>query len=311
MYDVIGDIHGYADALITLLRALGYREERGAWRHPSRQAIFVGDFIDRGPKQVETVNIARRMVDTGAALAIMGNHELNAIGWFTPDAANPGEYLRKHSDKNFRQHEAFLREVNGTPQHAEIIDWFRTVPLWLELPGLNVVHACWHGPFMAELMNKKILTPGRTLPDSQLEAAFREPDDEASKDNADFTLFKAVEALTKGMEVNLPAGGSFQDADGHKRSRVRVQWWKSGDVTFADGAEAPPSVREQLAGIDGRARVSGHALLGYAHESPALFGHYWRQGIPDVIAGGKLACIDYSSPRVASWWRIAGKVSHC
>ncbi|MEZ5249987.1 MAG: hypothetical protein R2713_12480 [Ilumatobacteraceae bacterium] len=24
-----------------------------------------------------------------------------------------------------------------------MIDWFRTLPLWLELPGLRVVHACW------------------------------------------------------------------------------------------------------------------------------------------------------------------------
>ena len=83
-YDIIGDIHGQADKLEALLRTLGYRDTAGAWRHAERQAIFVGDFIDRGPAQVRSVNIVRRMVDAGAALAVMGNHELNAIAWHTP-----------------------------------------------------------------------------------------------------------------------------------------------------------------------------------------------------------------------------------
>ena len=43
-YDIIGDIHGQADKLEALLRTLGYRDTAGAWRHPERQAIFVGDF---------------------------------------------------------------------------------------------------------------------------------------------------------------------------------------------------------------------------------------------------------------------------
>jgi hypothetical protein len=95
-YDIIGDIHGQVDKLEALLRTLGYRDTAGAWRHAERQAIFVGDFIDRGPAQVRSVHIVRRMVDAGAALAVMGNHELNAIAWHTPDARHPGQYLRSH-----------------------------------------------------------------------------------------------------------------------------------------------------------------------------------------------------------------------
>ena len=54
-YDIIGDIHGQADKLEALLRTLGYRDTAGAWRHAERRAIFVGDFIDRGPAQVRSV----------------------------------------------------------------------------------------------------------------------------------------------------------------------------------------------------------------------------------------------------------------
>ena len=89
----------------------------------------MGDFIDRGPCQLETVEIVRRMVDVGGALAVMGNHEFNAIAWFLPDPDCPGEYLRprhspKYGEKNHKQHEAFLKEVEGTSHHKEIIDWF-------------------------------------------------------------------------------------------------------------------------------------------------------------------------------------------
>ena len=60
-YDIIGDIHGQAEKLEALLAAMGYRLQSGAWRHPTRQAVFVGDLIDRGPSQRRTVDIVRRM----------------------------------------------------------------------------------------------------------------------------------------------------------------------------------------------------------------------------------------------------------
>ena len=92
------------------------------------------DFIDRGPKQVETVSIVRGMVEAGTVHAVMGNHEFNAIAWHSPDPANPSDYLRSHHSakygaKNFQQHKVFLLEVEGTPLHDEINCWFKTLPL--------------------------------------------------------------------------------------------------------------------------------------------------------------------------------------
>ena len=46
-YDIIGDIHGYADPLHELLEKLGYKNKQGVFGHASRQVIFLGDFIDR------------------------------------------------------------------------------------------------------------------------------------------------------------------------------------------------------------------------------------------------------------------------
>ena len=92
MYDLIGDIHGYADELIHLLDALGYQNSRGAYSHPERKVIFVGDFVDRGPQIREVLEIVRPMMEEGKALAVMGNHELNALAYHTDDPESPGEY---------------------------------------------------------------------------------------------------------------------------------------------------------------------------------------------------------------------------
>ena len=107
-YDIIGDIHGCSETLQSLLHELGYARDAGSvYRHPERRVIFLGDFIDRGPCQRETISIVRAMIDAGAALAVMGNHEYNAIAYATADP-KAGGFLRAHSEKNRRQHRAFL-----------------------------------------------------------------------------------------------------------------------------------------------------------------------------------------------------------
>ena len=70
-YDVIGDVHGCYDELCELLDKIGESSER--------KLIFVGDLIDRGPKQKECVALVRELVEQHRALCIMGNHEYNAI----------------------------------------------------------------------------------------------------------------------------------------------------------------------------------------------------------------------------------------
>ena len=83
-YDVIGDIHGCATELEALLDVLGYeRGVDGAYRHQERQAIFVGDLIDRGPDQLRVLQTVKTMVDAGSAQMVLGNHEFNALAYAT------------------------------------------------------------------------------------------------------------------------------------------------------------------------------------------------------------------------------------
>jgi hypothetical protein len=261
-YDVIGDIHGQHDKLVALLRTLGYQETMRAWRHPDRTAIFVGDFIDRGPQQVATVKLVRGMTDTGAAKAIMGNHEFNAIAWATRDPEHPGKRLRRHDRPgNRRQHQAFLAEVEGTPLHAEIIDWFKTLPLWLDLGGIRVVHACWSDACMDQLQPH--LGYGATLTDELIVGANRKG----------HWAFDAVETLCKGPEVDLPGGKSFTDRDGKRRTKARVRWWEKPETRSASPVffghyclnVRPAPMSPKLACVDYSAGEGGN-LVAYRWE---------------------------------------------
>ncbi len=295
-YDIIGDIHGHADALKALLTDLGYRPKGDAWRHPDRQALFVGDFIDRGPQQLETVNLVRRMVDAGAAQAVMGNHEFNAIAWFLPDPESPGEHLRKHysekhGDKNRRQHEAFLAEVEGKPLHGELIDWFLSLPLFLELPDLRLVHACWHSLALDYL--HPYLTLDHRLRQETMIPANREPKYDPERDSSTLTIFKAVEMVLKGIEAPLPASYGFIDKDGHRRDRMRVRWWDNEATDFRRAAMLSADELKTLPNCP----VPPHVLVGHDGGKPVFFGHYWLSGTPQLLSE-KVACVDYSVAKV-------------
>ena len=304
-YDIIGDIHGQADKLEALLKRLGYERRLGLWRHPSRTAIFVGDFIDRGPRQLDTVAIVRRMVEEGAAKAVMGNHELNAIAWATPHPSGNGEYLRPHNHpkwgvKNRNQHAKFLEAVERQAElHRDLVKWFMTLPLWLELQELRVVHACWHPRFMDWLA--PFLTEHRQLRAELLEPATTEPEDDAAKDNAEPSIFKAVEALTKGIEIPLPAPHSFRDKDQIERNRVRIRWWDVGAADYPSAAMLGPEICDELPGDP----IPEHARIAPPTDKPIFFGHYWFTGTPKVLVE-HAACVDYSAgkdgPLVAYRW---------
>src|SRR5690554_951802 len=231
MYDLIGDIHGYAKHLQSLLDKLGYRQRDGVWSHPERQVIFLGDFIDRGPWQLDSVRIARAMVENGQALAVMGNHEFNAVAYATPDPDQRGEFLRPHNAKNVKQHAAFIQAVTeASAQHRDIINWFRSLPLHLDLPGLRVIHACWHEPSLAALA-PYLDEHGRLNPEGWLVTC-----------RAGHVAYDAVEVLLKGFEVDLPDGLHFLDKDKHKRTRIRSRWWQPEAKTYRDAAIVAPHV---------------------------------------------------------------------
>lgn len=106
---------------------MGYEETNGVLCHPEgRRAVFLGDFIDRGPEIRRTHEIVRGMVEAGSALAVMGNHELNALHFTTPDPVLREEdggpkWLRSHL--GWKSKEKFLTgPEKGLPAGVSYLD---------------------------------------------------------------------------------------------------------------------------------------------------------------------------------------------
>ncbi len=280
MYDLIGDIHGCDLTLLSLLERLGYHRRDGVHQHPTRHAVFLGDFIDRGPGQRAVLDIVRPMIDAGHASAVMGNHEFDAIAYATPDPA--GGFLRRHSDKNIRQHRGFVEAFAGEPEaYADAIAWFRTLPLWLDLDGVRVVHACWDGQAMGRILQAQ--QGSARLGDELLLAACTRPGWE----------YEAVKTLLKGKELPLTEGASYPDKEGRLRHIMRVRWWDREARTYRDAFMGPESALTHIPEDD----IHGQHLIEYSTDEPPVFlGHYWLEGQPQPLASN-IACLDYSIGR--------------
>lgn len=239
--------------------------------------IFLGDFIDRGEVLAEhkqLLSLVMKMVRNGNALAVMGNHEFNALAYHTYVDGRP---LRPHSQKNKKQHLAFLNEFDSDPQAKnEVLNFFFELPLWLELDGLRVVHACWD-QWSIDSLIKSNYGP-RMTHDLLVKAS-----------NPDSPEYRAIETLLKGCEASLPIGISFLDKDGNRRDGVRVQWWKQNPINLGDIA-LPVGVdigsASSLPPPDDMPRYDLTA-------KPCFIGHYWLNGDPCPLSDN-VACLDYS-----------------
>lgn len=274
-YDIIGDVHGNATALKGLLRKLGYRSDH---RHPQgRHAIFIGDLINRGSEIRKSLQIARAMQEAGSATVLMGNHELNAICFHTSNGK--GGFLRKHTEENILQQESTFREFFGRfREWGDHLEWFLSLPLFLDLGGLRLVHACWDTRAMRTLGGKNRLTV------KMLQSWVA----------GDNVTRQAVLTLLKGPEVELPKGVTYDDDLGVEHDDIRVQWW--GHPEFLTYRAAALGVKALLP--DKRIPPKKlKVICGYGvEEPPVIFGHY---GYPKPAKpfAPNVCCIDLALGR--------------
>lgn len=279
-HTVIPDIHADFERLQLSLRHAS----------SSGQVAFLGDFIDAGkavqrPADLQVLELARTLISDGKAVGVMGNHELNAILFHAKD--QNGEPLRQHSPKNKKQHQSFIDEFGvGTAMALEWTDWFlQALPLWRELDGLRLVHACWSDAKIEEVRRRR--------PDGFLK---REDLQEIADESTAFGL--AVKALVTGPEVSLPRGYSFHDFHGNERKEVRLAWWNADAKTWPEATLSVPNPLE----LPQDAMPSGAKSEIYqADAPPVLVGHYKMSGVPR-IEHERASSIDYpGAPCVYHW----------
>jgi hypothetical protein len=279
-YDLIGDIHGQCGKLERLLLALGYVKRGlglgGSWQHPEgRKVVFLGDYIDRGPRIRETLHLVRGMVEAGEAFAIMGNHEYNVICAETPDGR--GGFLRPEEKNRGGQLETKRQFVGHEAEWEEWKQWMKRLPMFLDLGGLRAVHACWDARRIERLR-------GVNLEDADFLVR------SATKLTPEH---RAVENVLKGPELPMPEGSVFYDKEGIPRRCVRVRWWdlpeqaRVSELAMPEPFEAPGEV----------AVHELRRLPNYGRQEPPVFvGHYWLP--PDCKReplAVNVACLDYSA----------------
>jgi hypothetical protein len=265
-YDIIGDVHGHAGALCGLLDRLGYHRTGGIWRHPDgRRAVFAGDLVHGGEDSLAVLATVREMVSDGAALAVVGNHEANLLHHYV--LGDDGKPLREMNARQLESHgpDLGLFCASAPKAWSGWLEWLRTLPLWLDLGGCRVVHACWHEPSMRHF-------PNALLDDARLRASA--PDGE---------IRDALEILLKGP--TLPS------LKGVGERPLRRNWWKL----------APGIV--ELAGVDLTDVAADGSLplirrdtdsFAYPPDAPPLFiGHYALAGAAaSAILAPNIVCVD-------------------
>ena len=292
-FDIIGDVHGRAGALARLLAKLGYDD----WGHhpEGRQALFVGDLNDKGPDSQAVTDRVEAWVGAGRARAILGNHELNAVAWNTP--GEDGKPLRRHSAAHRKQHAAQLAERARNPwAYSRAIAFYRTLPLWLDLGELRLIHACWDADAVAVLERR--IGAGEPVRKKALRKMF----------TPGHALHAAVETAAKGPEIALPKLLHYRDAQGALRTKGREKWWMPPDAPLRDvvlasgGRDLPRAARSKK-----MKRPPGVRTL-YRDPVPVFFGHYHLKRKPFVTAPNA-ACVDFGagSGRWLAAYRFSGK----
>ena len=283
IYDIIGDIHGYADELVELLEQSGYTCAGGVFRHPKRKAVFCGDFIDRGPRIRDVIEIVRNMVEQQAAHAVMGNHEFNAIAFHTKYSGQSDGWYRPHTTRNIQQHQATLDQCSHHELH-EALRWFRTLPISLDLGSIRIVHACWD-PEEITLLETQLAGPDRFSPTFLANAV-----------DSEHPVGTAIERVLKGPEVTLPDNATVVDKWGQARRRVRIRWFESPAGQTLGSYAFPVLTELEEMSVPASVRPSP-----YPREAPPLFiGHYSLDSRCKPLLQPNLACLDLSVARGGS-----------
>jgi hypothetical protein len=275
MYDIIGDVHGHADELKSLLKNMGYRPVDDCYSHPTRKAVFVGDFINRGPKIRETIILIRKMVEQGSAFAILGNHEMYAVLYYLRDIE--GKYYKKRIPKYQLQINQTLDEfVLYKEEFKSHLKWMRTLPMFLDFGDIRVVHACWEDENI-QLIKNTVTEPKLT------KTVLREIALNGTKFSEKFW------ETCKGIDFQLPKDLLVFDDEGRPHRSFRMKWW-----------ESPAGKTFKEVSLESRFDLPAYTIpkeiipirKPYSPNDPIVFfGHYCLKECCNILAEN-LCCVD-------------------
>ena len=262
--DIIGDVHGEADALVALLTRLGCDLARGTVERP---IVFVGDLVDRGPDSVRVLEIAQRLVEAGNAQMILGNHELNLL---LDDRKEGNGWYFGHDDRwwNKTEHVPFASRSATAAERTKIRAFLSTLPIALESLSLRVVHAAWEAGAIEHARRAASLH------------AFATP---AALDLSDIDLTSAPteeQICRPDLPVMFHAGLAEKYMREQNSEPVKV---------LTSGLERPRAAGTPLPYLSGKWRLLERSPWWQddTDERAVVFGHYWRRRASSTGVPGK------------------------
>jgi serine/threonine protein phosphatase 1 len=125
---VIGDVHGHYDGLMRLMDAIGPGQ--------ADQIYFLGDLIDRGPKSCQVVEFVKQ----NRYPCVLGNHEQMLLEAF-PQGQVFAPALQAWLQSGGK---ATMASYENAETLLEHISWIQTLPIYMDLGDLWLVHAGVH-----------------------------------------------------------------------------------------------------------------------------------------------------------------------
>ena len=140
----VGDIHGAADRLTTLLQQSDLVDDQGRWIGGTATIVQTGDFTDRGPQVRDVMDLLRQIEESameadGEVRVLLGNHETMNLtanvrdatdAIFASFASNEAERRREQAYERYLEHAARRWEALGRPVPAlqSRDEWMTTHP---------------------------------------------------------------------------------------------------------------------------------------------------------------------------------------
>ncbi len=297
--DIVGDIHGEYDALCMLLKHMGYNMEG---MHPQgRTLVFVGDFCDRGPNSPAVLALVKQLIESGRALAVLGNHEINLLRGDAKDGS--GWFFDERADRDHEKYAPFHRPTDA--ERADIVSMLSCLPIALEREDLRVVHAAWQD---------RPIQAARQLQPGTVHTAYTRWEDEAHRQARETDLAQRMLAELTDWAFGLedpqhqpPFLHAHAEHESNKQMLNPLKVLTSGveqkgTVPFYSGGKW--RFAERVAWWD-----------TYGDATPVVVGHYWRRVNPidrarvgkgdvDLFEGtdamrwhgklGNVFCVDFS-----------------
>jgi len=129
----VGDIHGCHDQLLAAVAKIAAHAKARSYR-----VVFLGDYVDRGPKSREVVTLVHRLVTgnetRGRWFALKGNHEDMMIAAST-DSRAVWHWIDNGGDETEASYAGFADE-----KRRHLI-WLSSLPTMIEMENHIFVHA--------------------------------------------------------------------------------------------------------------------------------------------------------------------------